>query len=550
MVFWLVLITFIAFFLRIDGLTQSPPSPYWEEVALGYDAYSILKTGKDHHGNAWPIVAFPSFGDFKPSLYFYAVVPSVQMFGLNTFAVRFPAVVASSLSVGLTSWLAWRWSRSRAVAGWSGILLAIQPWSWLIGRVGFEVNLAVTLILSAVVCFELSKVAHMWKKVLGLTTGAALLALSMYAYHAARLWGPLVGISAFFLMTEWSLLKTQPQKMLVRLVKTWLFPALLAILLLVPLIQELRNPAVLQRVNETSIFSNPEPVLASNEARESLGNVWWSRVLFHRWWWRGAELAESYTSHFSPDFLFGRGDENNRHSSRFFGMLAPWETVTVVSGIVALIWFWTGSVQSRRLLITLILISPAAAMVTTATPHALRSLLFGPWLAMLSAIGVVFLLKNIFRVIPRQILRVLILAGLCGAILISTLAFWLHLRFVYPVLTESDWQYGYQEVIETTKSLQRPGEIIYFTREYGRPAMYLFFFDQTEPLEVQAKGKTARRDQLELLEYSDWRFEESNENMTGLHVVPADKDFAAEYPVLSTISGPSGKQYWKIIRVE
>jgi hypothetical protein len=372
----------------------------------------------------------------------------------------------------------------------------------------------------------------------------------MYSYHAARLWGPLVGIAAFFLMTEWSLLKTQPQKLLITILKTWLFPALLAILLLVPLIQELRSPAVLQRVSETSIFSRPEPVWASNQARESVGNVWWSHVLFHRWWWRSADLAESYASHFSPDFLFGRGDENNRHSSRFFGMLAPWETVTVVSGIVALIWYWTGSRQSQRLLITLILLSPAAAMVTTATPHALRSLLLGPWLAMLSGMGVVFLLRNIFRVVGAQTVRIIILAGLCGAVLFSTLAFWLHLRFVYPVLMESDWQYGYKQVIEETQSLQRPGELVFFTREYGRPAMYLFFFNQMDPSQVQAESKTARRDQLELLEFENWRFEESNENMTGLHVVPASKDFPEEFPVLSTIGGASGKKYWKIIRVE
>src|SRR5687768_9057768 len=91
-------ILLLAFFLRVYNITQQ--TPYWEEVALGYDAYSILKTGKDHHGNSWPIVAFESFGDWKPSFYFYAIVPFVQLFGLNLLAVRMPSVLSGIAIVG------------------------------------------------------------------------------------------------------------------------------------------------------------------------------------------------------------------------------------------------------------------------------------------------------------------------------------------------------------------------------------------------------------------------------------------------------------------
>src|SRR3990172_3286399 len=93
---WLTLIALIALalFVRVYRVTQSPPSPYWEEVALGYDAYSILLTGKDHHGNPWPIVAFESFGDWKPSGYFYALIPFIKVFGLSVFSVRLLSVLA------------------------------------------------------------------------------------------------------------------------------------------------------------------------------------------------------------------------------------------------------------------------------------------------------------------------------------------------------------------------------------------------------------------------------------------------------------------------
>ena len=49
-IFLIGIITFFAFAIRVFQLEKSPPAPYWEEVALGYDAYSILKTGEDIHG--------------------------------------------------------------------------------------------------------------------------------------------------------------------------------------------------------------------------------------------------------------------------------------------------------------------------------------------------------------------------------------------------------------------------------------------------------------------------------------------------------------------
>ena len=52
--FWLGVVLVLALFLRVFRLESAPASLYWEEAAIGYDAYSIYKTGKDYHGNPWP----------------------------------------------------------------------------------------------------------------------------------------------------------------------------------------------------------------------------------------------------------------------------------------------------------------------------------------------------------------------------------------------------------------------------------------------------------------------------------------------------------------
>src|SRR3989344_4338949 len=103
---WLLAVILgLAFFLRIAGLSSFPPGFTPDEASFGYDAYSILKTGKDQWGKPFPVV-LESFGDFKSPLYTYLAVPSVASFGLNKFAVRLPNAILGTIAVYITYLLA------------------------------------------------------------------------------------------------------------------------------------------------------------------------------------------------------------------------------------------------------------------------------------------------------------------------------------------------------------------------------------------------------------------------------------------------------------
>src|SRR3989344_607682 len=93
-----VVILFIAAALRLYKLGAVPVSPDWDEVALGYNAYSILQTGRDEYGNFLPM-SIRSFDDYKPPLYVYLTIPSVALFGLSVFATRVPSAVMGILAV-------------------------------------------------------------------------------------------------------------------------------------------------------------------------------------------------------------------------------------------------------------------------------------------------------------------------------------------------------------------------------------------------------------------------------------------------------------------
>src|SRR3989344_1501138 len=85
-----VSIILIAFVLRFWQLGNVPPSPDWDEVSLGYNALSIMQTGKDEYGQSLPVI-LRSFDDYKPALYTYLVIPFIKVFGLTTLAVRLPS---------------------------------------------------------------------------------------------------------------------------------------------------------------------------------------------------------------------------------------------------------------------------------------------------------------------------------------------------------------------------------------------------------------------------------------------------------------------------
>ncbi|MDZ7586738.1 MAG: phospholipid carrier-dependent glycosyltransferase, partial [Patescibacteria group bacterium] len=328
----LIAVLILAAVLRFYHLGSNPPSPYWEEAAIGYDAYSILKTGKDFHGNSWPLVAFESFGDYKPSLYFYAAVPSVAIFGLNTFAVRFPSALFGTLTV-LLVYLLIKDKRTALIAS---LLLAISPWHLQLSRAGFEANLGLFLLVLGV----------FW---------APALALSMYAYHANRILAPLL----FLVLTATGRIK-----------KFWKNSLILLILIL-PILWQFNSPVIRQRFSETSAFATLEPIIKSNQLIAADGGGIVARLVHHRYWQYSQIFLTNYFNHFSFNYLFLQGDSNPRHSIQTVGGLYLIQLPFLLYGLLQSLKRRT---KTDLMLLAWLFLAPVPAALTLASPHALRSL--------------------------------------------------------------------------------------------------------------------------------------------------------------------------------
>src|SRR4030067_1142826 len=97
----IILIALTAAVLRFSAIDRMPSALNWDEISHGFNAYSILQTGKDEWGFTLPTI-FRAYGDYKLPVYIYLTVVSELFLGLNAFAVRLPSVLAGIGTVVFT----------------------------------------------------------------------------------------------------------------------------------------------------------------------------------------------------------------------------------------------------------------------------------------------------------------------------------------------------------------------------------------------------------------------------------------------------------------
>src|SRR5258708_5472397 len=94
----LIVIFIFALFLRVYRLDTFPLGFHVDEAKVAWEALSILKTGRDDHGNLLA-VHYNSFGDYRPTGIFYTTIPFIILLGRNIFAVRFSSALFGALTV-------------------------------------------------------------------------------------------------------------------------------------------------------------------------------------------------------------------------------------------------------------------------------------------------------------------------------------------------------------------------------------------------------------------------------------------------------------------
>ncbi len=185
-VFWKVcpaLIFLLGAFLRLFLFPEVPPGLNQDEAASGYEAYSLLTTGRDQWGNPYP-VHFPGWGAGQSVLYSYLTMPAVKLFGLQVAATRSTGLILGLLTLPLVYWLASA-VFDRQTGLLSMLLVAVMPWHVMMSRWGLDANLLPVFLLLGCCTFHLAtsgaaRKVYVWIALVPF-------ALALYAYGLALL---------------------------------------------------------------------------------------------------------------------------------------------------------------------------------------------------------------------------------------------------------------------------------------------------------------------------------------------------------------------------
>lgn len=478
----LLFIVILAVGLRFYKLSEFPALNA-DEAAIGYNAYSLLQTGKDEHGNPWPI-HFQSFNDYKPGLYFYIVLPFVWLLGLNELAVRIPGALFGVGTV-IAAWFLVKelFPKRKWLPELSALLLAISPWHLHFSRGGWEVN-AATFFMTLGLLFSLKGL----KSTRWFYPSVFFFIASLYTYHAARIIVPLLVLGLLFVHREKLFLRFN-----LKAKKHEVFSLLMGFVLLIPLLLDILGPAGISRASGVGLLSDEGPFWKTNQQRgeHQNPNSPLAKILHNRPVNYGIAFLNNYAEHFSGEFLFLGGDEIQRNKVPDFGQLY---ILTVPFLAIGLFVVARAPLGWASVLIWLA-VSPIPAALTFQSPHALRAQNMVVPLIIITAFGLLIFLDWLKRKFSRSIF-------FAFCFLFFALFFWdftryLHQYYVHMAKTYPySSQYGVKELVNYLKTEENKFSKIIVTDRYDQPYILFLFYLKHSPGEFQREHELTPRDRF------------------------------------------------------
>lgn len=469
----LIGILVLGFFLRFYNVTSDPPSLNWDEVAIGYNAYSVMNTGRDEWGQFLP-VHFKSYGEYKLPAQIYASIPAIAIFGLNDFGVRITPVIYGTFTLLLLFLLTrelfieqYGKQKAEIIGLWSAFLLAISPWHIQLTRASFESSLSVFWALLGMCLLVKGFKDRKW-----LPWSMVPFAISVFTYNTTRVFTPLFLVVILIIY----------RKELLKYKKAIFASIIVFAILMLPLV-----PFVIQthgdsRYKLVSITDDPGLVPRLDQARnQSNLPPLLKRLIINRPNYIALTFTEHYLAHFTPDFLFISGAPHHQHNVQNMGELYWFQAPFLILGLYFL---FKKRSKFRWFLITWLLLSFVPVAVTNdSIPHALRTLIAAPIYQIMTGLGILetyLLLKEKNQNLNKAFWGIIILIGLIN------FGFYLNQFYnVYPYKYSRDWQYGYEQAVSYIQQNQGKYDEVVFSRTYGEPYMFTLFYLNYPPASYQ-----------------------------------------------------------------
>lgn len=500
----IVIICLIIFgaILRFTLLDKFPVSPNWDEVSHGYNAFSILNTGKDEWGKPFPLI-FRAFGDYKLPLYIYLTIIPVAIFGLNVFSLRFVSALSGTLAIWgiylltktiLPDKVINIGKRHLKLEYLSAFLLAVSPWHFFISRPALEANLSLTLII-----FGFYFLLRFFESRSSLLPSVILLGLSLHTYNTARVFVPLLVIASFIIYRRSVLGRSKIAEKFLNVRSV--IAILLALLFSGLVIYQVYAGEGTARYNKVKILSEATVFQIGEQRASSTLPPLFSKLVHNRPVYFVTTVLKNYLGYFSPQFFSQTWGAQYQFAIPNINLLTlPIYLLMCFGFLICLPKL--KSKENYRFLYLWLLLSPVAASLTIDPPQALRPNPIIPLLIIFACLG----FEKIQKIVPTKI-KFFTFITFTLWILVSFGHYLVQYQSNYAQKYSSSWQYGYGQVMNFITKHQVEYDRIFITKRYGEPHIFYAFYSRLDPNKLQPNNDNIR------FEKSDWYWTDKINNV-------------------------------------
>jgi 4-amino-4-deoxy-L-arabinose transferase-like glycosyltransferase len=453
--------------LRIFLFPSVPPSLNWDEISHGYNAFSLLESGKDEWGVSFPTI-FRAYGDYKLPVYIYSTAVSIYFFGLSEFAIRLPSLIAGIFTIFISYLLVLKLfekkENAKRIALFTALFVTISPWTLFLSKAAFEASLAIPFLLSGVYFF-----LRGLKNQNNLLFSSICFGLSVWTYNSARVFVPLLIL--FLVVLYWRHLKVlfikDSRRIIVSLVALCVF--------MIPMFSQLINPVGTARYEKVSILNEATIYEIEKARNESQLPPVLTRFVYNRPVYFVTEFSKHWLLHYTPSFLFLEGGTQYQFSVPGYGLLYA---ITMPFVLLGLLYVFLKRDTTSYLLLFWFFAGSFASAITSEAPHVLRSITILPTPMILTAIGISsvysFLQKNKYYL---RLFSIFFTVGL----FVSIAQYFYTYKTTYVKNYSWSWQYGYKEVVQYSNENSGKYDSIIVTKKYGEPHAFFLFYMKWSP---------------------------------------------------------------------
>jgi 4-amino-4-deoxy-L-arabinose transferase-like glycosyltransferase len=456
----LSLILILGFFLRTYQLTTSPLGLSENEASIGYNAYSLFKTGKDETGRLLPL-SFESFGDDKSPIPIYLNVPFVAILGLNELSVRLASVFGGIFSILLLFILA-RLVTNKYSALMSALLLSISPWHVQISRTDAQVSYALVFFLLFLIFlikqFRFSNYLVTLFFILGILTNPVLLLVEL-------------PIALFYLFKQRNKKKLLSLFICLVLICLAIFvskDSIKAFYFNDPFYKEI---GFVNNVNKLRGFVN----------QSGFGKVF--AMVQNKYILFADQISKNYLKQFDWYYLFLGGDYKEPSMVTALGKLFSFELPLFLLGLY---YGVKKKMNHFNLLVAVIFLSPLPGILDYHSRFDQTLFCFLVPFYILVGLGVTYL----YKLLKFEILRYL-LVGVVAVLIIGYGVTFYHYYFVhYPLESIFNRGYPYQKISQRIEKLgNQYDKVIISDKLAKKPYIYTLFNEKIDPLSYQNMNK-------------------------------------------------------------